>query len=141
MTAIEETTKEVVQRYTDDGYNEQNVDVISDCVSPDITVHGLPYADGTVTGLDDYLEWGAMMFEAFPDAHLQTEEIISEGNKVAIRWTLTATHDGLLGDIPRTGESIEVDALAICRLENGQIAEKWFRLDEVGLLSQIGVME
>lgn len=141
MATIEETAKDVVRRYTEDGYNAADPEVIQETVADDVVVTGLPGTDGPVRGIEEYLKWASESLEAFPDFHGEIEELIAEGNTVAVAWTLSATQEGAFGDIPATGESYSVDAQAIIHVEDGQIAEKRFVMDEAGMLEQLGVMD
>jgi steroid delta-isomerase-like uncharacterized protein len=141
MATTDETTKDLVRRYTEQGYNRANTDVIRETVADDVVATGLPQTDGPVQGIDEYLGWASMTFETFPDLHIELDELVAEGNTAAVGWTIGATQEGPLGDIPATGESFSIDAQAIFRIEDGQIVEKRFVMDELGMLEQLGVME
>ena len=64
----------------------------------------------------------------------------TEGNLIATRWSLTATHDGPLGDIEPTGNKVNISGQLIMRFEGPRVAEEWESFDEVAMLKQIGVM-
>lgn len=74
----------------------------------------------------------------FPDFRLELEELIAEGDRVAARWTFHGTQTGEFLGIPPTGRSVRVSALEVNRLVDGQVAEHWVILDQVGLLQQLG---
>ncbi|MCA1729081.1 MAG: ester cyclase, partial [Actinobacteria bacterium] len=57
-------------------------------------------------------EWLA----AFPDSHTVIKDMVAEGDKVAGRWTTTATHRGRFRGASPTGERIEVEAIGIFRV-------------------------
>lgn len=141
MATTGEPTKDTVRQYTEEGYNEADTDVIRETVADDVVVTGLPQTDGPVEGIDEYLGWASTMFETFPDVHIEMEELVAEGSTAAVGWKISATQEGPLGDIPATGESYSVDAQAIMQIEDGQIVEKRFVMDELGMLEQLGVME
>ena len=79
-----------------------------------------------------------LFFAAFPDLTSSVDEVISEGNKVALRWTIRGTHTGELFDIPATNKSITLPITEIFHIENGQLVEAWDRYDRLHLLEQIG---
>jgi predicted ester cyclase len=54
-----------------------------------------------------------------------------------ISWT--ATHTGDLGELPATGKTGTVTVFAVFRLVNGKIAEEWEVMDELGLMTQLGM--
>lgn len=141
MATAEQTPKEIVQRWINDGYNAGDLDVLRESVTEDVVFHGQPGVEGALEGREEYLDWAGGIAKALPDQKIEIHEMVSEGDRVAARVTLTATHEGPLGDIPPTGESFEVDALALIHTEDGQIAEKWFRLDELGMMRQLGLVE
>ena len=141
MATTEVTPERIVRRWIEEGYNAGNLNVLEESVAENVVMHGQPGAEGTIQGREAYVEWAAGVNKALPDQKIEIHEVVSEGNLVAARVTLTATHEGQLGDIPPTGESFVVEALALIRVEEGRIAEKWFRLDELGMLQQLGVIE
>lgn len=140
MATVEKSVKEIVHRYTDEGYNDANTDAIADCVAEDVIVHGLPGVDGSLQGRDAYLEWAEEGMKGVPDLHLETEDLLAEENKAAVRWTVTGTQEGTVGELPATGESFEYEAFAIVRIEDDVIVEKWYRPDELGMMQQLGLV-
>ena len=68
------------------------------------------------------------------------EELISEGNKVAARFTMRGTHRGQFMGVPPTEKPITVQALNIYHLKNGQIVKEYGSPDMFGLLAQIGAL-
>lgn len=138
--AAPEEYRDVIDRYLE-GFNEQDLDALQEIVAPDVVVHGLIGVDGDVNGLEEYGEWGLSIFGGIPDAHIEIDDYFVSGNKVASRWTLTGTHDGELFGVPATGESFEITGLAIFRMEDGKIAEKWYQQDDLGMFQQTGVVE
>ena len=45
-----------------------------------------------------------MILNAFPDMHIDIEDLIAEGDKVVIRCTASGTHLGKFMDVPPTGK-------------------------------------
>ncbi|MES9993888.1 MAG: ester cyclase [Candidatus Thiodiazotropha sp.] len=77
---------------------------------------------------------------AFPDLHLEIEELISAGNKTAISFTLTGTHEGDLMEIAATGRQVKVSGMILSRFESGKIVEEWELLDQLTLFRQLGTV-
>jgi predicted ester cyclase len=63
----------------------------------------------------------------------------AEGDRVALRWTLTGTHLGPYGQLQPTGKRIEVAGVFLCRVANGKIAESWGVWDTASVMRQLGV--
>ncbi|HLH73427.1 MAG TPA: ester cyclase [Chloroflexota bacterium] len=78
------------------------------------------------------------LLTALPDARLKVEQLIGEGDLVAVRVRGEATHTGEAMGIPPTGKRIAWTENEIFRLDNGRIVESWGEgsLDEA--LGQIG---
>lgn len=60
---------------------------------------------------------------------------------VTTRLKATGTHCGELLGIEPTGESFDVTAMTLCRIEDGKISEWWSEWDFAGFLHQIGAID
>jgi predicted SnoaL-like aldol condensation-catalyzing enzyme len=78
---------------------------------------------------------------AFPDQRVTIQDLLAEGDRVAVRFTLEGTHRGDLLDLPPTGRHVSVQGVALYRIAGGKIAEGWIGLDGIGLLDQLGLFE
>jgi steroid delta-isomerase-like uncharacterized protein len=65
------------------------------------------------------------MHTAHPDLRFTIEDLVAEGDRVAIRWTLRGTNTGPLLGRPPSGRPVELAALVIFRMAEGRIAERW----------------
>jgi predicted ester cyclase len=67
------------------------------------------------------------------------EDILGADEKVALRWTMTGTHEGgpMFGVEP-TGQEVELTAIEINRFEDGKLIETWTQSDQLGLVQQLG---
>ena len=75
---------------------------------------------------------------AFPDLQLTTEDMVAEGNKVAIRNTWRGTHQGAFQGLPPTGKHVTFTGTDVFHVVGGKIAEQWADLDALGLMQQLG---
>jgi steroid delta-isomerase-like uncharacterized protein len=75
---------------------------------------------------------------AFPRYELIAEDMLAEDDKVVVRFTLRATHQGEFMGIPATGKQIAVPGIIIYRIANGKIAEHWMLVDSPALMQQLG---
>ncbi len=137
-----EENKAVVRRYFEAGVNAQDRAVIEELVHPDIVVH---YGARTVRGREAYLRGNAAAAQAFPDWHLTVDALIAEGDLVAMRGTVRATHRGPFdagpqGRLPPTGATVTVTQQLLARVRDGQIVEGWLERDALGLLRQLGAL-
>lgn len=79
--------------------------------------------------------------EAFPDLHKEPIDVIATDEKVVIPYTFTGTHENELMGIPATGNEVEISAVVINYLEDGQITKDWFVADFLRLFRQLGVAD
>jgi predicted ester cyclase len=75
---------------------------------------------------------------AFPDLAIQVEQLVAEGELVAVRATGRATHAGAFQGIPATGRAWTATCTAIYRVVSGAIVEAWVQWDVLAILEQIG---
>lgn len=83
--------------------------------------------------------WG-IFFVGFPDLQTTVDDMIVEGDKLAVRWRIEGTHTGEFMGIAPTNRRIEIGLNEIFRIENGQSAEAWDQYDMYGLMQQIGAI-
>jgi steroid delta-isomerase-like uncharacterized protein len=93
---------------------------------------------------DENHEWLRKAFHsfntAFPDLHVTINEMIAEGDKVVVSWTLTGTHRGVWSGIPATGHTIEWNATDTYTILDGQITSLHRAADNLALFKQLGAI-
>ena len=127
-----------IRRFIEEGVHQRNIAVIDEVFAPDFLNHNA--IPGTAADLGGYKDSFRVLLAAFPDLRITIEDLISEGDKLAARVTLRATHMGDLMGISPTGKQITVTAIAIVRISGGKIAERWEQLDMLGLMQQLGAV-
>ena len=65
--------------------------------------------------------------------------MVTEGDKVAIRWTWRGTHTGEFWGIPATGNEVAITGISILHIVGGKIVEEWGEVDNMGLMAQLCV--
>jgi steroid delta-isomerase-like uncharacterized protein len=75
---------------------------------------------------------------AFPDGHYAVEDIIANGDLLAVRWVFTGTLQAPYAGVTPQGQPVAVRGVHIHRITCGQILETWNSGDALGLLRQIG---
>ena len=90
---------------------------------------------------DEGLRQHIAVFEAgFPRYWLKAEDMLIDGDKVALRATFGGTHTGDLMGIPPTGKEIAGEGIFIYRIKGGKIVEFWEGLDQLTIMQQLGVI-
>ena len=117
--------------------DKKNFDLLDELCAPDFAGH-FPGTPQPIT-LEELKQVAASEYAAFPDYYHTIEDIIAEGDKVAVRLTNRGTHTGEFMGIPPTGKKIEYGALFFGRVTNGKVAEVWVVEDNLGMMQQIGM--
>ena len=76
---------------------------------------------------------------AFPDRHVDIEDLIATGDRVVARAMMHATHTGHLGDFAPTGRRVRLASTIIYRFDAGRVVEEWEIFDKLGMYQQLGV--
>ena len=76
---------------------------------------------------------------AFPDAVVTVEDVVGEGDRVAIRYTLRGANTGPFFGMPPMGRSIEIGGISLYRLADGKMQEAWVQYDQLGIMQQLGL--
>jgi predicted ester cyclase len=102
-------------------FNQHRVDRVGEFYAANYLDHG---ADPRrPPGLDGAKQTWADYITSVPDVRASIEEMIAEGDKIAVVWTVEGTHQGKLLGIPATGGYLRLSGLAIYRLTAAKIAE------------------
>jgi steroid delta-isomerase-like uncharacterized protein len=101
--------------------------VVHDCGAPE-----------DIRGLDALKSYYEASHVGFPDFKAAFEDVFVSGDKIVIRWTITATHRGPLRGLPPTGKPVRFSGLAIDRVAQGKIVEEWVDFNVLDLLQQLG---
>jgi steroid delta-isomerase-like uncharacterized protein len=76
----------------------------------------------------------------FPDWDQTIEEVVAEGDRVVVRWVGRGTHESPFVGVPPTGRKVAVQGIAIFRMVDGKMAERWAVVDQFGMMKQLGVV-
>jgi steroid delta-isomerase-like uncharacterized protein len=75
---------------------------------------------------------------AFPDASISADDVIAEGDAVALSFTWGGTHQGELMGIPATGKSFMIRGIVIYRIVDGKVVGEKGLTDSLGMFMQLG---
>jgi predicted ester cyclase len=74
---------------------------------------------------------------AFPGYELIVDQMVSDGDTVALRGTMHGTHLGAFAGIEATGKKVSAGLMLFYRLSEGRIVEHWMQLDSMSLVHQL----
>lgn len=136
MTTTEEN--KLLVRHSVEQYNRQNYDVFDEEFAEDAIDHS-PF--GETKGPEGLKEGLKALHTAFPDLEITIDDLIAEGDTVAVRSTHRGTHEGGFMGIEPTGKQIEVENMVFARFEDGKVVERWIQADMFGLMQQLGAVD
>jgi predicted ester cyclase len=128
--------KEVIKRLYKDVLSDWNMDLVDEFVAPPFRSHDMPA--NSPTGPKAFRDfYSDTILSVLPDARYEMDDLVAEGDKVVVRWRLLGTHKGVYLDIEPTGKLITLRGIAIYRLENSMILERWVITDLYGLFQEL----
>ena len=66
------------------------------------------------------------------------DDILADGDKVIIRYTMPGTHKGTFAGIAATGKVATVKGMEIFKFNSGKRVEMWDYPDLLGMMVQLG---
>lgn len=130
--------KSTVKAFIDRLFTEGDVSVLDELAAPDYVDHDPPFG-GTGT-VDGWRAMATMIRDAFPDWHSDLHALYAEDDIVVERFTASGTHKGEFFGIPPTQNVCTLAGINIFRVRDGRIVERWGRVDEHGMMRQLGVI-
>ena len=131
-----EENKEKVRRGWD-GFNKGNLDHIDEDNSPDCIYHD---NFRILKGTDAIKGFAKAWKIACPDLHITVDNIIGEGDYVAVRYTAEGTFTNQFADWKPTGNRFKYATHDFIQFKDGIIVEQWSICNELDFLQQLGVL-
>ena len=133
-----EENKANSRRFYEEVINGKNLAAVDELVADNFVAHDFPpdLPPGP-TGLKIIV---SAFHTGFPDGHLTIDQMIAEGDIVAIRLTFRGTHTGEFQGIAPTGKAVTVPVLDMVHIVDGKAIELWGGPNQFVLLQQLGVI-
>jgi steroid delta-isomerase-like uncharacterized protein len=129
-----ESNKRIMERFTSEFLTTGDAAMAEEFLSPDVVLN---FAGQQQRGRDTYLAVVAANGDSFENLVWTVEEMVADGDAVAVRYTMTGTHRGEFAGVPPTGKPVVAQSMAFYRLADGQIVEERAQLDMLGILQQL----
>lgn len=78
---------------------------------------------------------------SFPNYELIIEDMLAEGDKVAVRAVFKGVNRGPVGDAPATNKKVESPFIIIYQVLDGKIINHWMASDNLSFMKQLGMMQ
>lgn len=128
--------EEALKQLYRDVWNGANPDTANELVHDRYYIHDREIAE-QLQGPELYKALARKTREIFPDMRFTINDIVIDDDEIALRWTMTGTHEGPMSGLDPTGKHVEMAAIEINRFENGKLIETWTQSDQIGLLEQL----
>ncbi len=133
-----EVGRTIARRYVEEIWDQGDLTALAELFASNIVDHHA--VPGQAPGVEGQQQVLTMFRSAFPDLRVTTEDILVDGDRVAVRWTARGTHQGALLGIPPTGKPVTITGIDILRIANGKVVERWAEDNGLALMQQLGVV-
>jgi steroid delta-isomerase-like uncharacterized protein len=131
------SNKKIVSRYLDEVINKQQLNRMGEFFSKDYTWHQM---DGKVTrssGDTSHVAMLRFIFKAIPDIQYTIDNIVAEGNMVAVNTTVNGNANSEFFGLPASQKKVRFKQMFFFRLAGNKIQEEWEVVDVDGLIKQL----
>lgn len=126
----------IMRRWFEEVWNSRRLATVHELLAPTTVIHGLSEAKA-VAGPKGFLPFFSEFVGAFPDLHVDVEDVVAQGDQVVARVTLKGTHTGAGFGVAPTGRAVRTTGIAWAKFENGKVSETWNEFDAAGLFAQL----
>jgi steroid delta-isomerase-like uncharacterized protein len=134
-----EKNKVVARRLVDEVFSAGNMRTLDEIFAANYANHNMP-VPGIPGTKDGFKRIVAATRQAFPDVHVNIQDMVAEGEFVVFRDTVQATSRGDFFGVPGNGKRLKWTEIHFLRIANGQIVEHWTNFDQLGILRQLGAI-
>lgn len=126
--------KELIRHYTDKFWNKRDLNEAEKLFHEQAVVHT---TFGKFVGPSFMKATAQAWIKAFPDLRMQINEMIEEGDRIAMIWTAQGTHKDAFRGVVATNREVTSRGVTIFRFEGNKVREYWIYTDIHDVLNQI----
>jgi predicted SnoaL-like aldol condensation-catalyzing enzyme len=130
--------RELAKRFSDEVFTQGKFEVIDEIVADGYVEHQeFPGLEPSKEGLKQFVQ---LFHNAFTDIKVETLGIGVTGDELWVHSMFTGTHTGEFAGIPPTGKSVSLEMMDRVKTRDGQAVEHWGVSDDLGMMTQLGVV-
>jgi predicted ester cyclase len=134
--------KTLAHRWFDEVWSKGRAEVIDDLFADDGVARGLTDVAGNdLRGPAEFKPFFHSSRAALPDLQVTVEDTVAEGDKLAARCTVRATHAGEGIGLAATSLPVAFTEACILRVKDGSIVEAWKNFDFMSMFQQVGAIK
>jgi steroid delta-isomerase-like uncharacterized protein len=137
MSTQEDSNKALVRRFIDEAFVRGRPDALDEIVAADFTPRTWPSVE---PGVESLKQTVTRLASSLSDVRFEIDDMIAEGDRVAVRLTAHAVHRGDFMGMPAAGKGYTIAEQHIFRIADSKIAEHWHVADMLGMMRQLGAM-
>ena len=119
--------------------NSGNMDKIGDYIAENFVDHQQDPSI-TTTGIQGFKDMMSLLRGAYPDYHQEIISMSTTGDMTFVHFRMKGTNTGPWGPMPATGKTMDVMGVDVLRFENGKAVEHWGYMEEMKMMTQLGLM-
>jgi steroid delta-isomerase-like uncharacterized protein len=124
------------RRWYDDVLNQGRFDVLDGLLDENVVHHAAVFTD--LVGPEQVAGSLRALLTGFPDIRYTVDGIVTDGDRVLVRWTGRGTQTGPFLGVPPSGRTVEWSGINAFRFDCGVIVEGWSEANGLQVLRQIG---
>jgi steroid delta-isomerase-like uncharacterized protein len=129
----------VVTRWAEEVLNQGRLEVVDELFADEFTWQ-MPFSREPLRSPAAMKQTVTAFRTAFSDFHVNIEDVLGEGAKVALKYTAAGTNDGPFQGTAPTGRRASWYVLHFFTLRNAKIVADVTVLDRLDLLEQLGLV-
>lgn len=129
--------RNLIRRANDEMWNKGNLDVCDELFADNCSFHDPTFDISGVAGLKDQV---SALRTAQPDLHLDTHDVLIDGDMSTARFTMAGTAQGEFRGLPATGKSYVMTGMIMSKWQDDRVVEQWVNYDMLGALQQLGII-
>jgi predicted ester cyclase len=137
--AVKNPNKTVVLRFFREVLVKGRLDEVDRLVATTFIDHTA--ARGAQRGRASLKRFLAAIRPRMSSFRLSIQQVLAEGDRVAVRWGASFNHTAEVMGMEPTGARIRVEGIDILRVAGGRIAERWSAMDRLHLVRQLSGFE
>jgi steroid delta-isomerase-like uncharacterized protein len=132
-----EDNKALARRFIQEIFLEGRPESVDELLADDFTPHTWGSTGG---GKQELVAATKRVSAGLADVSMTIDDVIAEGDRVAVRLTSRATQVGPFMGLPPSGKSYEIGEIHIFRIRDGKVVEHWHQADFLGMMRQLGAL-
>ncbi|KAB8140367.1 ester cyclase [Chloroflexia bacterium SDU3-3] len=130
-----EENKALVRHWIEDVWMSNDADSVDQIFAPSYAVNDSPCPPAMVRSAMQ------MLHAAFSPFTASIQDLLAEGDRVAVRWVLRGHHSGAFRGVAATGQPVELRGTNIYRIAEGKIASNYEQVNAAEVVQQLRAIQ